>query len=299
MRVNLDEKAMNDPRFRMLARAVGMSVPQVIGVVACGPWMCSANRVSDENPSGLLTRAEADHSSDIGAPLVDAMITADLAHVHVDGRVYFSGLRDRGAFLLQQRARGASGGQAKAERKRTDVANAKPTLSQGTLSQGTLSAPRLSLTSGSGSGSGSGSCSGSEKPSVTEAGDQLGLLKHPEPEAPRFDFEALYKRYPRKRGKPKGLQLCKRTIRTQADFEALGKAIDAYARDTVGKDQQYVMHFSSFMGTWRDYLETDASPTVKPRPVVLAKPAQAVDPVAPDALRDLAAQVLVNLRRNG
>jgi hypothetical protein len=77
------------------------------------------------------------------------------------------------------------------------------------------------------------------------------------PFEPRWkpDFEVLYHGYPLKKGKQKGIASCERQIRTPADYEALRRAIANYAAEVRGKDPQYVKHFSTFMGCWRDYLE--------------------------------------------
>ena len=128
---------------------------------------------------------------------------------------------------------------------------------------------------------------------------QVSLLESVQvPNVPRFDFEALYGRYPRKRGKAAGMKLCAKQIRTQADYEALFRAVDAYTRECAGKDAQYVMHWSRFMATWRDYLEP-ATAAPSPQPVQRYKPPVVAEPVAGDAVRSLAATVLEKLKRNG
>lgn len=72
---------------------------------------------------------------------------------------------------------------------------------------------------------------------------------------PAFDFEALYQLYPRKEGKTRGLTKCKKEIKTQEDYDNLRKAILTYNKINHGKDKDYIKHFSSFMGVWRDYLD--------------------------------------------
>jgi hypothetical protein len=77
---------------------------------------------------------------------------------------------------------------------------------------------------------------------------------------PVLDFESLYQKYPRKEGKQKGVQACKAQIHTPEDFNALSAAIDRY-REKIrreGTEQKYIKHFSSFMASWRDWLEPDA-----------------------------------------
>jgi hypothetical protein len=74
------------------------------------------------------------------------------------------------------------------------------------------------------------------------------------------DFEGLYQGYPRKKGKDKGMQVCRKQIRTPVDFEDLRRAIANYAAEVRGKDPQYTKYFSSFMECWRDYVVVDEPP---------------------------------------
>lgn len=84
------------------------------------------------------------------------------------------------------------------------------------------------------------------------------------PESPVlfFDFDALYKNYPRKEGKSSGLKQCIKQIKTQEDYDALAKAIDRYTAHCL-KTDQIRKHFSSFMGSektgypWREWLDTE------------------------------------------
>jgi hypothetical protein len=80
---------------------------------------------------------------------------------------------------------------------------------------------------------------------------------------PKFDFRALYAKYPRKEGKDRGLKQCEIQIKTQDEYDALSRAIDKYAALCL-KNGTIKKHFSSFMGSertgkpWRDYLDVDA-----------------------------------------
>lgn len=78
-------------------------------------------------------------------------------------------------------------------------------------------------------------------------------------EKTKLDFEVLYKKYPLKKGKSKGLKICQAQIRTQEDHEKLSRAIDRYSEliATEGTEPKYIKHFSTFMGGWRDYLDDD------------------------------------------
>lgn len=77
------------------------------------------------------------------------------------------------------------------------------------------------------------------------------------PEA--FDFAEIYSLYPRKEGKSDGLKICKREIKTKADFELLRSAVIRYREhcESAGTDKKFIKHFDSFMGRWRDSLDPD------------------------------------------
>jgi len=79
----------------------------------------------------------------------------------------------------------------------------------------------------------------------------------------KFDFENHYQLYPRKAGKTKGLTICQREIKTEQDFENLRKAILNYKQicETNKTEKQFIKHFSTFMGSWRDYLDADVDST--------------------------------------
>lgn len=72
-----------------------------------------------------------------------------------------------------------------------------------------------------------------------------------------FNFEDLYKKYPRKEGKSRGMKICKAQIRSPEDYAALQKAIDRYAAHCIAKvsDPKFIQLFSTFMGSWRDWLD--------------------------------------------
>jgi hypothetical protein len=81
----------------------------------------------------------------------------------------------------------------------------------------------------------------------------------------KFDFEALYKTYPRKLGKAEGLGRLKGMIKTEQDYQDFQSAVANYnAHLRKNKTEpQFIKHFSSFVGTsykqtWRDWLDKDA-----------------------------------------
>lgn len=74
-----------------------------------------------------------------------------------------------------------------------------------------------------------------------------------------LDFESLYKKYPRKEGKQRGLKICKVQVKTIQEFHDLSGAINRYAEHVKksGTDSRYIKHFSTFMGEWRDWLDSE------------------------------------------
>lgn len=82
---------------------------------------------------------------------------------------------------------------------------------------------------------------------------------------PTFDFTPIYQKYPRKVGKTLGLKICKRSIKTQEDYDLLMKAVTRYHDECVreAKKPEYIRHFSSFMNHWRDYLDHDYGTVAK------------------------------------
>lgn len=75
----------------------------------------------------------------------------------------------------------------------------------------------------------------------------------------KFDLEILYKKYPKKVGKQKGLKKLSREIKTQTDFDNLSLAIDRYISFLIVNktETQFVKQFDSFATVWKDYLEED------------------------------------------
>ena len=80
----------------------------------------------------------------------------------------------------------------------------------------------------------------------------------------KFDFEAIYKLYPRKIGKLQGISTLRKTIKTQQDYDDFCKAVRNYTleRQQNASDITFIKHFSSFVGTptnptWRDYIEEE------------------------------------------
>lgn len=84
-----------------------------------------------------------------------------------------------------------------------------------------------------------------------------------------FDFESLYKKYPRKEGKQEGLKHCKREIKTLEAFKSLSSAIDAYAahQQKLGTEGKYIKLFSSFMTSWKEWTDPQTGTVAAAPPV--------------------------------
>lgn len=86
----------------------------------------------------------------------------------------------------------------------------------------------------------------------------IKFLKAPKKKAPAptglFDLEALYKLYPLKKGKAKGMAKLQKLVKTEGDYERIKNCIIAYGASVRGSDPRYIQHFSTFInGTWQDY----------------------------------------------
>lgn len=79
-----------------------------------------------------------------------------------------------------------------------------------------------------------------------------------------FDLESIYRRYPRKLGKSKGIGKLEKEIRSQEDFEKLIVAVENYAASRRNQDPQYTKHFSTFVSEWRDWVAYTPEPQPMP-----------------------------------
>jgi hypothetical protein len=77
-----------------------------------------------------------------------------------------------------------------------------------------------------------------------------------------FDFESIYREYPRHKGKTRGLKHCKARIKTSLQFDRLKSAVATYAAECrlKGTEEDYIKQFDTFMGCWQDFVP----PTVLP-----------------------------------
>jgi hypothetical protein len=91
------------------------------------------------------------------------------------------------------------------------------------------------------------------------------------------DFDAVYDAYPRKEGKSRAYKIYAREIKTDEDRDRLLAAVQNYAERKVGTEAQYLKHFSTFMGEWKDWLDANTGtaqmkPTINVTPIDLGAP---------------------------
>lgn len=72
-----------------------------------------------------------------------------------------------------------------------------------------------------------------------------------------LDFESLYRGYPNKKGKSKGLEKCRKEIKAPEQYESLRNAIARYRTECAREktEPKFIKHFSSFMSCWKDYAD--------------------------------------------
>ena len=81
-------------------------------------------------------------------------------------------------------------------------------------------------------------------------------------EAQIFDFETLYKTWPRKRGKDEGMNRLSLRIKTKETFDQFTKAVHHAVLEfqTLKTEKRFIPYWSSFVGVegrepWRDYID--------------------------------------------
>lgn len=74
------------------------------------------------------------------------------------------------------------------------------------------------------------------------------------------DFEEIYREYPRKVGKKKGIERLNASIKTPEELNRFRAAVRAYTKYVAKQkiEGRYIKHFSAFVSTWEDWLDPDA-----------------------------------------
>jgi hypothetical protein len=89
----------------------------------------------------------------------------------------------------------------------------------------------------------------------------VGETKKPRKRTPKNytpEFEEVYKQYPRQEGKSQGYKIFAATIVTDGDRQQVRRAIANYTELCRREEriQKHIKHFGTFMGCWKDYLQT-------------------------------------------
>ncbi len=93
-----------------------------------------------------------------------------------------------------------------------------------------------------------------------------GGVGETKPRVTEIDLEELYQRYPHKVGKSEGLKKLQKQIASPEDLEKLHRAMDRFIsmHKKKGTDEKYLPHFSTWVSTWRDWLDADAGTVSRP-----------------------------------
>ncbi len=79
-----------------------------------------------------------------------------------------------------------------------------------------------------------------------------------EEKAGTFDFDSLWKRYPKRLGKKEALRHFKATVKTDEDWQNINKALDNYLHSkNVKENTQFIQHGSTWFNNWQDWIELD------------------------------------------
>jgi len=79
------------------------------------------------------------------------------------------------------------------------------------------------------------------------------------------DFETVYRDYPRKEGKSDGISKLKKEITNHQQLDQVRIAIANYKKRKLGDDPKFIMHFSTFVGKWKDWLDPTTGSVDGPR----------------------------------
>lgn len=229
-RLNVEEKIWADQRFLDLCLLL-KSRALAIGSLVCA-W-----RVSQQlYKQNVLTISIEDWKKN---RLPDELIQVGLAELQ-DGGVYVCGTKEYFSWINSFKERGKLGGIASSSKR---LANAKLMHSKSTLKLKQIQPSLLSSPS-----------------SLLSSQNTNTIAQQVERDSQSFDFEIVYQRYPKKVGKQRGLSIAKKQIRSLADFESLQLAIENYKKylEEQKTEPQFIKHFSTFMGSWRDWLSPEA-----------------------------------------
>lgn len=78
-----------------------------------------------------------------------------------------------------------------------------------------------------------------------------------------FNFDEIYKEYPRKLGKHQGIKKLAKEVKTDLDFQALTAAVHNFAKyhRAKGTEEKFIPYFSTFASNWRDWVALEVAKT--------------------------------------
>lgn len=238
-RINIQERWWTDPRREKLITLVGLAVD----TVALRLWRCSQEYWKDERSLIPLEIFQL-------LPYFNELLEAKLAQI--DGEfVYAKGSKEHHEWLNEKQKAAAAGGRISALRPR-DERGRLTKKSPSTIQADSKQTPTDS----------------SAPPLTPPLTPPLPLTLEPKnicsPSASEFDFEGVYKKYPRKQGKSVGMRKLKSQIKTPARFEDFKKALDRFLEhhSNAGTSQEFYPYFSSFVSQWSDWLDPDVGKSV-------------------------------------
>lgn len=282
--VRLEDSVWKSWRYRLLGNRCGRDRYWAIGFMASIYSECT-ERNTDIMRIDLLEEL----AKECGVNgFVDAMIAVELCEPAHDGKVRVRGCvgddgKSRISWLSDSRTNARKGGTARVENATRDTkgrlcpAELQPSSSRRPAAVQPESSP-LTLT-----------------PSlILSLSTEEELLPSPDPD--RTDLDKIYKLYPRKEGKARGMDIAKRLV--PAEVSLLDLAVRNYAVLRKGQDVRFTMWFSTFMAkeTWRDYVEGEP---MKVRPELLPPPRPPVIPEEELATKEQWAELLDKVNNGG
>lgn len=275
--VRLDDAAPEHPKFLLLAKLANQGDR---GAAAAWLWVCGlgyCNRQSARD--GVIPRMKVPQLYPVRGALglAGRLVEVGLWETHQDGYVihdyhdYQPGLLEALELSSKRSAAGRKGGQ------RSGAARAA-TAGQSERTDGAPMAHRQSDAQAAGGNgetnqhTGEANCLKQTNPRPDPSRPVPDPVDQHQPPLQLFalggstlapdvvtegDLEQVYRRYPRKEGKAKGMKLARKEITTRALLGDLARAVDTYAAQisAEGRELRYIQHFATFMACWRDYLE--------------------------------------------
>lgn len=228
-RVNIDDSIYRDGRFLQLV-AKSRSPEEAIGCLVMA-WSVAQKWFT--KPEKFIPIEEWKKQR-----LSDAIIECGLADL-VNGFVKMRGINDQFNWLTQRVEAGRKGGFAKRKRKASKpVATAERPLDPAKRPPSLLT-PYSNTT--------------------TNTKKKNNINTNYVVKRVSFDFDALYKKYPRKLGRQKGLRIAQDQIKTPDDYNALDLAITRYGEHCRlnSTAPEFIKYFSTFMSEWKDWIDVE------------------------------------------